>query len=158
RPEPVEHGEHQQQRHPEAQAPADQFLLHRQQRAWRSAPSICPLTLLGDADPVRLGPIPGRLLGPAQRLGNFLEALALGRQRAQFADLFRGPRLAVAGELLAHALAFFAGAFFRPPFFFAGPFAARASISATACSAVTSSGLRSLGNVALVAPSVTYGP
>ena len=38
---------------------------------------------------------------------------------------------------------------------FAGPFAARASIRAMACSSVTSSGFTSFGSVALVVPSVT---
>ena len=75
-----------------------------------------------------------------------------------------GPGLAVAFEPLGLQVVFFAAGFLagaflaalRPPFFFAGgPLAARASIRATACSAVTSSGFTSLGSVALVVPSVT---
>src|SRR6185437_4951853 len=44
------------------------------------------------------------------------------------------------------------------PAFLAGPFAARSSIRRTASSRVTPSGLAPFGSVALVAPSVTYGP
>jgi hypothetical protein len=52
-------------------------------------------------------------------------------------------------------------AFFRAglrPFFGGGPFAARSSMSRTASSRVTASGFAPFGNVALVEPSVTYGP
>src|SRR5690606_22611588 len=122
--------------------------------------------LLGYRYPVDLRPLARRFLAPAERLGDFLEALALARQRFQLRDLVRSPWLAVSLEALAHALAafFFAGAFlaagflagaFLRPFFFAGPFAARASISSMACASVTSSGFMSFGSVALVVPSVT---
>src|SRR3546814_5330975 len=59
-----------------------------------------------------------------------------------------------AGAFLAGA--FFAAAFFGAAFFlpFAGPFAARASISAIASSSVSVAGSAVLGSVAFVVPSV----
>src|SRR5688500_16036922 len=53
-----------------------------------------------------------------------------------------------------HAFFFRAGAFLRPPFL-TGPFAALASISATASSSVTAFGSALFGKVACVAPSLT---
>src|SRR5690606_29134802 len=105
-----------------------------------------------------LGEVLGRFLAPADRLGDFPEALALGCEGAELARLVGFPRLLVPLEkLLRHqsAFAFFfapvflGGAFFFAgalrPFFFAGPLAARASISSIAWASVTSSGLTSLG-------------
>ncbi len=120
------------------------------------------LPQLGDPDPVQFGPLLGRFLAAVERLGDFLEAFALASERSQFGDFVALPRLAVAGEVFAHAFtAFFLGAAFflagalrRPPFL-AGPFAARSVISVIASSAVRSSGALSRGRVALVVPSVT---
>src|SRR5690606_12297626 len=74
---------------------------------------------------------------------------------AFFAAAFLAGAFLAAGSFL-EAAGFLAGAL--RPFLTGGPFAARASISAIACSAVTSSGFISRGIVALVVPSVTYGP
>ena len=49
-------------------------------------PARIGLTQLGDPDPVILGAVLGRFLAAVQRLGDFLEALALAGQRAQLGD------------------------------------------------------------------------
>ena len=55
----------------------------------------------------------------------------------------------------AHFFPFFAGRWRPLPFFFAGPLAARSSISCAASSSVSCSGASDFGKVALVVPSVT---
>ena len=129
--------------------------------ALQTVRSRCRLAQLSNPDPVLFRALLGRFLAAVERFGDFLEAFALARQRAQLGDLLGLPGLAVAGEALAHAFAavfattfFFAGAFLRAPFF-AGPLAAFSSINTTAASAVSASGSVPRGRVALVVPSVT---
>ena len=54
--------------------------------ALQAVRSRCRLAQLSNPDPVLFRPLLGRFLAPVQRLGDFLEAFTLARQRAQFRD------------------------------------------------------------------------
>src|SRR3546814_7894654 len=98
------------------------------------------------------GPCAGRIQ-PATTQEGHGGSPPQNRHRPRFANHIAAYFL----DAVFFAGAFFAAAFFGAAFFFpfAGPFAALASISATASSAVSASGSSVLGKVALVVPSVT---
>src|SRR4051794_20714493 len=61
-----------------------------------------PLPQLRDLQPVRLRPVLDRFLGPRQRLGDRLDAHALGGEPVELLDLLALPGLAMAGVGLGH--------------------------------------------------------
>src|SRR5699024_118313 len=60
---------------------------------------------LGDADPVRLGPVADRFLRAGHRLGDRLQRHALAREQMELLDLLARPGLAVPLEPFRHQAA-----------------------------------------------------